>query len=96
MKFPGVLPLAFFLLLVPILTPVIEKFAPTATTWWSAALVAVLGAASSALWLVYRSKLSKAGMPTPSATPTPMDSGDYTTDTRVPTKRGARRTWLLG
>lgn len=71
MKMPGVLPLAFFLFLVPMLTPVLERFAPTATTWWSAVLVALLGAASSAAWLVYRKQLAKIDMPAPMAAAAP-------------------------
>lgn len=65
MKFPGILPLVFFLFLVPALTPIIERFWPTSTTWWSALLVAVLGAAMSAGWLIYRRELSKVDMPAP-------------------------------
>lgn len=65
MKMPGVLPLIFFLFLVPAITPIIERFWPTSTTWWSAILVAVLGAAMSAAWLVYRKQLAKVDMPPP-------------------------------
>lgn len=65
MKMPGILPLVFFLFLVPAVTPIIERFWPTQTTWWSALLVAVLGAAMSAGWLIYRRELSKVDMPPP-------------------------------
>lgn len=55
--------MVFFLFLVPTLTPIIERFWPTSTTWWSALLVAVLGAAASAGWLLYRRQLAKVDMP---------------------------------
>lgn len=89
MKMPGVLPLAFFLFLVPMLTPVLERFAPTATTWWSAVLVALLGAASSAAWLVYRKQLAKIDMPTPAAAP---ELGASATVQQP----SVMRRWLLG
>lgn len=87
----GVLPLAFFLFLVPVLTPILERFWPTSTVWWSAILVALLGAASSAIWLVYRKPLSKAGMPAPSAAPAPVDAR-----TPKPEPQSFTRRWLLG
>lgn len=95
MKMPGILPLVFFLFLVPAITPVIERFWPTATTWWSALLVAVLGAAVSAGWLVYRRQLAKIDMPAPMAAPMPGDDDDYTWQAAppaIPSWRG----WLLG
>lgn len=97
MKMPGILPLIFFLFLVPAITPVIERFWPTATTWWSALLVAVLGAAVSAGWLVYRKQLAKIDMPAPMAAP--MGDGvsdeDYTWQAAPPAVRSWRN-WLLG
>ena len=65
MKMPGILPLVFFLFLVPAVTPVIQQFWPPATTWWSALLLAVLGAAASAGWLLYRKQLAKVDMELP-------------------------------
>ena len=65
MKMPGILPLVFFLFLVPAVTPIIERFWPTQTTWWSALLLAVLGAAASAGWLLYRKQLAKVDMELP-------------------------------
>lgn len=95
MKFPGVLPLVFFLFLVPAITPVIEKFWPTATTWWSALLVAVLGAAASAAWLIYRRQLAKIDMPAPMAAAAPGDDDDYTWQDAQPAAP-SWRSWLLG
>lgn len=69
MRLPGVLPLVFFLFLVPALVPIIERFWPTATTWWSALVVAVLSAAMSAAWLIYRRELAKVDMPAPPGAP---------------------------
>lgn len=88
----GVLPLVFFVLLVPLLTPIIQQFWPTSTVWWSAVLVSVLGAALSAVWLVYGKQLNKAGLsgPTPSAAPMPMDGAPK------PQRQSAMKTWLLG
>lgn len=98
MKMPGVLPLIFFLFLVPAITPVIERFWPTATTWWSALLVAALGAAVSAGWLVYRKQLAKIDMPAPMASPAPGDGvsdEDYTWQA-APAAAPSWRDWLLG
>jgi hypothetical protein len=99
MKMPGILPLVFFLFLVPALTPVIERFWPTATTWWSALLVAVLGAAASAGWLLYRKQLAKVEMPGPAATLPPGDE-EYTWQAAPrPSPLAAHptwRSWLLG
>ncbi len=101
MQLPGVLPLAFFLFLVPVLIPVLERFWPTSTVWWSAIVVAVLGALSSAIYLVYQKQLSKAGMqspPTPAATPmAPPDGDDYTYgQVKAPKPRSAMRRFWLG
>lgn len=96
MKMPGMIPLAAFLFAVPMLVPVIERFWPTNTTWWSAILVVVLVAVSSALWLVYRKQLAKIDMPAPMAAPQPGD-GDYTWQD-APQAQAAPtwRNWLLG
>ena len=98
MKMPGILPLVFFLFLVPALVPVIERFWPTATTWWSALLVAVLGAAVSAAWLIYRRQLAKLDVPAPMATP--VDDGvsdeDYTWQALPTAEASSVRRWLLG
>ncbi len=98
MKLPGILPLAFFLFLVPALVPVIERFWPTATTWWSAILVTVLGAAVSAGWLIYRKQLAKVDMPAPMATPIGQvpDDEDMTYTTPKPQPTPFVKTWLLG
>lgn len=99
MKMPGVLPLVFFLFLVPAITPIIERFWPTSTTWWSALLVAVLGAAVSAGWLVYRKQLAKIDMPAPmaAAAPAPGDDDDYTWQAAQPAQAAPTwRRWLLG
>ena len=98
MKMPGVLPLVFFLFLVPTITPVIERFWPTATTWWSALLVAFLGAAASAVWLIYRKQLAKADMPImPAGAPAPGDDDDYTWQAAPAAQTvPAWRSWLLG
>lgn len=95
MKMPGILPLVFFLFLVPALVPVIERFWPTATTWWSALLVAVLGAAVSAVWLLYRKQLAKLDVPAPMASPAPGDDDDYTWQASAPASPSWRG-WLLG
>jgi hypothetical protein len=92
MKFPGILPLVFFLFLVPALTPIIQQFWPTSTTWWSAILVAVLGAASSAIWLVYRRQLAKADMPPPGVS---ADVAGSTWDKQA-LRQTTWRNWLLG
>jgi hypothetical protein len=93
MRFPGILPLALFLFAVPALVPVIERFWPTATVWWSAGLVGLLGAATSALWLVYRKQLTQAGMPGP----TPMQiPGPPPDNVPTPQPRSTMRSWLLG
>jgi hypothetical protein len=92
MRLPGILPLAFFLFLVPALTPIIQQFWPTSTTWWSAILVAILGAASSAIWLVYRKQLAKADMPPPGA---PADVAGSTWDKAALQESTVRR-WLMG
>ncbi len=98
MKFPPVLPLVFFLFLVPALTPIIERFWPTATTWWSALLVAFLGAASSAIWLIYKRQLAKADMPAPAATAsTGPDAEDFTYyPPQAAPQPGFMKSWLLG
>jgi hypothetical protein len=91
MRFPGILPLTFFLFLVPALIPIINQFWPTADVWWSAILVAVLAAASSAVWLVYRKQLARADMPPPGA---PADVSGSTWDKGLPSR--SWRGWLLG
>jgi hypothetical protein len=98
-KLPGILPLCFFLFLVPALVPIIERFWPTATTWWSALLVAVLGAAASAVWLIYRRQLAKVDMPAPMATPIgqlPDPDGDMTYQAAPTPAQPFLRSWLLG
>lgn len=92
MRFPGILPLVFFLFLVPALIPIINQFWPTATTWWSALLVAVLAAASSAIWLIYRKQLAKADMPPPGVS---ADVSGSTWDKEALRDKSWRR-WLLG
>jgi hypothetical protein len=92
MRVPGVLPLAFFLFLVPALIPIIERFWPSNTVWWSAIVVAVLTAASSALWLIYRKQLARADMPPPGA---PADVSGSTWDKSALPPRSWRG-WLLG
>jgi hypothetical protein len=98
MKFPGILPLVFFLFLVPALNPIIERFWPTAQYWWSAVLVAVLGAAASAGWLIYKKQLAKVDMPAPMATPIGQlpDDEDMTYTTPKAQAAPIMRTWLLG
>lgn len=99
MKMPGMIPLAAFLFAVPMLVPVIERFWPTNTTWWSAILVVFLVAVSSALWLVYRRQLAKIDMPaiTPAAAPAPGDDDDYTWQAAQPAQAAPTwRKWLLG
>lgn len=88
----GVLPLVFFVLLVPLLTPIIQQFWPTSTVWWSAILVSVLGALLSAVWIVYGKQLGKAGLsgPTPSAAPMTADGAPR------PKSESITRRWLLG
>lgn len=96
MRMPGVLPLVFFLFLVPAVIPVIERFWPTATTWWAALLVAGLTAASSAAWLLYRRQLAKLDMPAPAAASVP-DGDDYTYSAPRPSPFAPTwRRWLLG
>ena len=92
MKFPGILPLAFFLFLVPALIPIINQFWPTADVWWSAILVAVLASASSAIWLVYRKQLAKADMPPPGVS---ADVAGSTWDKQT-LQQKSWRNWLLG
>lgn len=98
MQLPAVLPLTFFLLLVPVVIPIIERFWPSANVWWAAILIAVLGAAASAIQVVYRKQLDKAGVSpvAPAAAPAPLDGDDYTIDKPAPKRRSAVRTWLLG
>lgn len=92
MRFPGILPLVFFLFLVPAITPIIERFWPTATTWWSALLVAGLGAAASAFWLIYRKQLAKVDMPAGAAA----DVGAATGWKNDELQQTTWRRWLLG
>ena len=98
MQLPGILPLAFFLFLVPAVIPIIEHFWPTNTVWWSALVIAILGAAVSAIWLIFHDKLSSAGMspPTPAGAPAPVDGDKYTYDASTPRKPSKVRRWLLG
>lgn len=94
MQFPGILPLVFFLFLVPAITPIIQQFWPTSTTWWSALLVAGLGAAASAGWLVYRKQLAKVDM-----TPPPGAQSDIKVTTAWDgdeLRKLTWRRWLLG
>lgn len=97
MKMPGILPLALFLFAVPAVLPVIERFWPTSTVWWSALLVSLLGAAASALWVMFRKPLSDAGLPQPSAQAAPaVDGDDYAYNKPTPKQASKARTWLLG
>ena len=97
MQLPAVLPLTFFLMLVPVVIPIIERFWPSANVWWAAILIAILGAAASAIQIVFRKPLSEAGLPQPSAqaTPTP-DGDDYAYNRPAPKQPSKMRSWLLG
>jgi hypothetical protein len=97
-KMPGILPLVFFVCLVPALTPVIQRFWPIETSWPAAVAVVLLGAASSAVWIIYSDKLAKLrisppGTIAPAATPAP--PGTQASQAPQPPRSRSKR-WLLG
>jgi hypothetical protein len=76
----GALPLVFFVLLVTPATALINRYFPAdqqnTATMIASAVVAILGALSSAIWIVYGRKLSRLGVQAPAGASSTMPAAD--------------------
>lgn len=65
MKIPSTMWIAIALVLPPMLIPVVEKFAPTNTYWWSALIVVLLNAIAIIVKINWPVESEKASTPVP-------------------------------